>query len=150
MAIVEIKIKGLNEFQKKVGLLNAVFLTEMRKSTALAAFKLVENCKEETPKVTTTLSSSIRAKFFMGGLGAKVSPHKNYAIFVHEGTRPHVIRPRTKKALYWKGAIHPVRKVNHPGTEANPFMTRGLEKSTKDITNIYNQGIRKVLNTLKN
>ena len=33
------------------------------------------------------------------------------------GTTPaHVIRPRIKKALFWKGAGHPVMKVNHPGS----------------------------------
>lgn len=29
---------------------------------------------------------------------------------------PHRIVPKTKKALYWKGAKHPVRSVNHPGS----------------------------------
>ncbi|WP_343073091.1 hypothetical protein [Clostridium sp. YIM B02569] len=27
------------------------------------------------------------------------------------------IRPKNKKALYWKGAAHPVKQVNHPGTK---------------------------------
>ncbi len=33
------------------------------------------------------------------------------------GTTPaHEIKPRFKKALFWKGASHPVAKVNHPGS----------------------------------
>ena len=32
--------------------------------------------------------------------------------------------PKDKKALYWPGAAHPVRKVNHPGSKANDFMGR--------------------------
>ena len=31
------------------------------------------------------------------------------------GTEPYMIRPKTKKALFWEGAMHPVGKVNHPG-----------------------------------
>jgi HK97 gp10 family phage protein len=45
-----------------------------------------------------------------------------YGRAVEEGTRPHKIRPKGKKALYWKGARSPVRSVNHPGTAPQPFM----------------------------
>lgn len=43
------------------------------------------------------------------------------AAFVIEGTSPHPIDPVNKKALMWPGAAHPVRHVNHPGTQPNPF-----------------------------
>ena len=31
-------------------------------------------------------------------------------------TGPRVIRPKNKKALFWPGARHPVKSVNHPGS----------------------------------
>lgn len=31
-------------------------------------------------------------------------------------TKPHTIRPRNKKALFWAGASHPMKAVNHPGS----------------------------------
>lgn len=39
-------------------------------------------------------------------------------------TAPHIIKPLHKKALYWKGALHPVKSVNHPGSTipARPFL----------------------------
>lgn len=40
-----------------------------------------------------------------------------YGEYLEDGTPPHVIRPKNKKALYWKGATHPVKQVNHPGTK---------------------------------
>ena len=43
-----------------------------------------------------------------------------YARLVEEGTRPHTIRAKNKKALYWKGAKHPVKSVRHPGSKAKP------------------------------
>jgi hypothetical protein len=49
-----------------------------------------------------------------------------YWATVEYGSVPHVIRPKYKKALYWPGALHPVRKVNHPGTPSQPFMRRAL------------------------
>jgi hypothetical protein len=39
-----------------------------------------------------------------------------------QGTKPHVIRPRKKRALFWPGAGHPVKRVNHPGTKAMHYM----------------------------
>lgn len=45
-----------------------------------------------------------------------------YGRFLEEGTPPHVIRPKNKKALFWNGAAHPVKKVNHPGTKAYPII----------------------------
>ena len=51
-----------------------------------------------------------------------------YARGVEEGTRPHTIRAKNKKALYWKGATHPVKKVNHPGSKAKPYLIPAFEK----------------------
>ncbi|GIO36205.1 hypothetical protein J41TS12_10660 [Paenibacillus antibioticophila] len=40
-----------------------------------------------------------------------------YGGILEEGSKPHIIRPKNKKALYWKGAAHPVKAVKHPGTK---------------------------------
>lgn len=49
-----------------------------------------------------------------------------YPLFVHEGTAPHAITPKRKKALHFKGAKHPLRRVNHPGIAPNPYLERSL------------------------
>lgn len=54
-----------------------------------------------------------------------------YGKQLEEGTPPHVIRPKNKKALYWRGAAHPVKKVNHPGTRGYPVIEDTL-RSNKD------------------
>lgn len=59
-----------------------------------------------------------------------------YAAIVHEGSPAHTIEPKAgsgKKALFWKGAAHPVKRVNHPGTEGNKF----LERAAKDREHLY-------------
>lgn len=49
-----------------------------------------------------------------------------YAAIHHLGgtTKAHMIYPRTKQALAWPSAEHPVRKVKHPGSKipARPFL----------------------------
>ncbi|MET7739623.1 hypothetical protein [Streptomyces sp. NPDC005385] len=56
-------------------------------------------------------------------IGAQSVEH---AIYVEEGTMPHVIEAHGSGALYWAGAQHPVKRVNHPGTEATHFMKLAL------------------------
>lgn len=56
-------------------------------------------------KSTTQMTGAIRSNV-------------EYARYLEEGTRPHIIRPKTAKALFWPGARHPVKQVNHPGTPA--------------------------------
>lgn len=48
--------------------------------------------------------------------------------FVEYGTRPHMIYPKYKQALYWPGAGYPRAKVHHPGATANPFMRSSIYK----------------------
>jgi HK97 gp10 family phage protein len=52
-----------------------------------------------------------------------------YGPFIEFGTRAHVISARPGHALFWKGAKHPVRRVNHPGTRARPFLLPALREN---------------------
>ncbi|MDR2551444.1 MAG: phage virion morphogenesis protein [Desulfobulbus sp.] len=47
-------------------------------------------------------------------------------------TSPHVIRPRTKKALAWPGARHPARSVNHPGSDIPAREYLGFSRQDRD------------------
>ncbi|MFD4314983.1 hypothetical protein [Streptomyces sp. NPDC058548] len=48
--------------------------------------------------------------------------------FVLDGTRPHIIRPRRKKALRFevRGEVVFAKFVRHPGTRANNFLRDAL------------------------
>lgn len=64
---------------------------------------------------------------------ATVEVNERYGLYIEQGTPPHIIEPKNKKALFWKGAAHPVRRVNHPGTRADPFFERAIEESQPAI-----------------
>jgi hypothetical protein len=55
-----------------------------------------------------------------------------YAPFVIEGTQPHPIYPKNARALHWDDvfALH----VNHPGTQANPFPQRAIDRLLPEMT----------------
>lgn len=63
------------------------------------------------------------------------------ALFLEEGTPPHIIRPRSKKALWWEGLAHPVSFVRHPGQPARPWLERGIELSTPLFERIYSDEV---------
>lgn len=82
-----------------------------------------------SPNVDTgRYRSSIQTSMKIDSRGpvAVVGAYTEYALGLEVGTRPHVIRPRNKKALYWVGAAHPVRMVRHPGTRAYYVLRRAL------------------------
>lgn len=91
------------------------------------------------PYQTGFLLQSFRHR--TGKLWARWFPTVHYALFVHEGTKPHPIFPKLKQALFWKGARHPVKRVNHPGTKPNPYMLKILKKATPDINKLFVQAL---------
>jgi hypothetical protein len=58
-----------------------------------------------------------------------------YGIYLEEGTPPHIITPKRKKALYWVGAKHPVKQVKHPGTKAYPIVRPTSERYKDKLRN---------------
>lgn len=55
-----------------------------------------------------------------------------YAPFVNDGTRPHVIRPKNARALRFVvgGQVVFAKVVHHPGARAKPFLDRAVREVT--------------------
>lgn len=87
------------------------------------------------------LRDSIRKEQVNAGGGVTITFTANvpYAKWVLEGTSPHEIRPRTKQALFWPGADHPVAVVNHPGTRPNDFPRRAITPKLPELQGRYRQ-----------
>jgi HK97 gp10 family phage protein len=114
-----------------------------REATRLAANDMVKHAKSLTPVNTGRLRSSI-VQVPSGGrftFTVTIGTNVEYAADVEYGTAPHVIYPKDKKALFWPGAAHPVAKVNHPGTRAQPFM-RPAVALAETFLRKYAKGIR--------
>lgn len=91
-------------------------------SGALRNSHVAEPIKVSGDKVTTEISVEGGAK-------------QDYAMYVHEGTRPHVIKPRRKKVLSWKGPEGRVfaTAVHHPGTEPRPWLRNALQSTAPKL-----------------
>jgi len=96
--------------------------------------KMHELANIYVPVDTGRLKTSI--KLFPSIPGAKsyvLADGVTYGIDVEFGTAPHIIRPRTKKALKFKSGGKDVfaKKVKHPGTPAQPFFRPALDQVKK-------------------
>ena len=108
----------------------AAELERMADATAEYGKVLAGAAQGFAPVRTGRLRASIHAdppRFVSPMLvSAPVTASAPYARYVHEGTRPHVIRARRGGALrfHWDKVGREVffASVQHPGSRANPFM----------------------------
>jgi hypothetical protein len=107
---------------------------------------LLEALKTEAPRKTGRLRDSILVRTEAGEQRFYALP---YARFVIGGTRPHLILPRTKRALFWRGARHPVRQVRHPGTASNDFPALAVGRSTPALHGLLLDDGRRVIRLIK-
>jgi hypothetical protein len=134
-------LKGLPQLLSRF---NAIKPNErLMRDLALSA---VREQKIEVPRRTGNLGRSIRI--------GRVTPNEaqtiasaSYALYVHEGTKAHDIRPKNRKALAFPaagsstlggrvrsgGRVRFAKRVRHPGTKANPFMLRGARKAVEGL-----------------
>jgi phage gpG-like protein len=88
--------------------------------------QVLNRAKILTPVDTGRLRASL--KMTESGDTVTISTNVAYAEYVHDGTRPHVIRPNRRQALRFVvgGRVVYAKVVHHPGTRARPFLTRAL------------------------
>jgi hypothetical protein len=139
-------VAGMSKLNRR---LDAVGSTEGRRQLlGELGLTAVGYSKEEAPVKTSNLRRTIRlgtvtdteVRILAGGTGGV-----GYARAVHEGSRPHEIRPRRRKVLRWARGGSPrrltgsprtgngeflyARVVHHPGNKPNRFLVRGIMRA---------------------
>ena len=132
--MIKINTNEIDKFAVELIELSEKSRDNVQKAIKKSAFNIEANAKKNLAAnksvVTGHLRRSIATK--MGDLEATIhTSNVKYAVIVEKGSKPHVIRPKNKKALYWKGAKRPVKLVNHPGSKAKPYLEPAFE-SEKD------------------
>ena len=93
------------------------------------AHRIERQAKELAPVDTGELRRSITTEG--SGLDYEISTDLEYSEYIEDGTSPHIINGNPY--LYWEGASHPVRSVNHPGNRAYLYMETACDTQTEDI-----------------
>lgn len=134
---ITVKIKDFDKIKKAWEQAPAKLSQEIHTAVGKTIMKVEGEAKREAPVNKQSgggnLRQSIRSQ--MNGVASGVvEVGVNYAVPVHEGTRPHIIRARNAKSLANKRSGQFFgRIVNHPGTKANPFLQRAVDNSQPEI-----------------
>ena len=129
--MIKINADELNKFSVEVIKLSNEVEEDVKKVVKNSAFSIERNAKANLTKNKSVATGHLRRGISTDIKGLEATVHTSnikYAPGVEYGTKAHIIRPKNKKVLYWKGAKHPVKKVNHPGSKAKPFLIPALEK----------------------
>ena len=106
--------------------------------------------KQNTPRATGKLANSTRFQLVGSNKnqavevrqGARSPEGAFYGMFVRGGTRPHEIRPKKPGGvLAFKigGRTIFTKKVNHPGTKANPYHVETERQTSGEIAEIISR-----------
>ncbi len=138
-----IEIQGLSQLTARFAEAPAIVAPILQRALSASQAILAKHTTKETvPWRTGFLTQTFKAELTAGML--RWFPTASYAPFVEFGTKPHMIVPKDKQALYWPGAAHPVRSVNHPGTKPNQFMERIVDASKDEINAQFGSALQQI------
>ena len=123
--MIKINADELNKFSVEIPKLYEKNEAFVRQTVKNSAFNIQKNAKSNLTKNKSVDTGHLRRGISTDIKGLEATIHTSsikYAPGVEYGTKAHIIKPKNKKFLYWKGAKHPVKKVNHPGSKAKPFL----------------------------
>lgn len=146
MADIQIKIKNLPQIKAAFSRSPAL----MSKNLGIAIKKTVLYIggvsDSKVPVRTGRLKSSRRNTW--SPMKGTIEYTAKYGIWVHEGTSPYIIQARPGSALFWKGADHPVKRVNHPGIRANPFLRKAVDQSQETVDKLFTKAVQDTLDQI--
>lgn len=130
--MIKIDTNDLDKFVVDVRRMSTESKGKVQDVVKNTAFKIERSAKQNIASNGSVKTGHLRRSVAtqLGNMEATIhTSNVKYAICVEKGTRPHVIKPKNKKALYWKGAKYPVKFVRHPGGRAKPYLIPAFEKN---------------------
>lgn len=105
------------------------------KAVATATSAGLSEARSSAPTDTGELRSKIDGQVLSSTSGEIVS-RAQHSSYVNSGTKAHTIEPRRKSVLRFEGGDGPVfaRRVQHPGTAAQPFMDEAERTAQSTLT----------------
>ena len=129
--MIRVDYSDLNKLTVSLKKLSDEAENNVNKAIKDSAFNIQRNAMSNLASNGSVKTGHLRRSISvdMGNLEATIhTSNVKYAVMVEKGTKAHIIKPKNKKALYWKGASHPVKQVNHPGSKAKPYLIPAFEK----------------------
>lgn len=149
---MSVKVNGLKELTVALKKSPELTVTELNKSIARSIGILQNQTIKEAPVNKVAMGGNLRQSIksaMLSKLSGEVSVEAKYGIYVHEGTAPHTIVARGKTLYNKRSGQFFGKKVNHPGTRANPFLQRAIKVVTPRISALFTEAMNNVFNKIK-
>lgn len=157
----KIKIEGLDRLKSALKESPQKVAAELHNAIAVSVDTIRSNVIKEAPVNKGPGGGNLRQNIRSGMLGAlrgSVESRANYSSAVETGTKPHDIVVKNKRVLAgearraggWGGPVSKNgfaifgKRVHHPGTKANPFFKRGIDRSTDTMGEIFTKAVENV------
>jgi hypothetical protein len=119
------------------------------KEINIAVQKVILKVQGSAMKLAPIQSGKLRQSVTsqMTGIGSgKVEVGSSYGIFVHDGTKPHIIQVKKKRCLanVKTGQIFG-KIVHHPGTKANPFLQNAADTEMTFIDKVFGEAVDNIM-----
>jgi HK97 gp10 family phage protein len=144
-----VNIKGGKELQEFLNTLPVKVEKNILRSALRAGAKVIaEEAKQNVPVKSGELRDSIvlSTDARKGKVTAKAKTSLWYAKFVEFGTAAHKINPKNGMSLLFGGRW--VKSVDHPGSNAKPFLRPALDTKANEAINAVGVQIGKRLTKL--
>ena len=109
--MIKINADELNKFSVEIPKLYEKNEALVRQTVKNSAFNIQKNAMSNLTKNKSVATGHLRRGISTDIKGLEATIHTSNikcAPMVEYGTKAHIIRAKNKKALYWKGAKHPV------------------------------------------
>jgi hypothetical protein len=141
---------ALNDLQRLAARFPAIVADELDRAMHAAVLvgeaEIVQRTPVDTGRLRSSISSGVQ-RTPEGPEGIVFVQQVAYAVPVEEGTRPHVIVPRTKRVLRFTSGNRVVfaRQVNHPGTKGRHMFREGAAAAEPEIRRIFERALQRAI-----
>ena len=142
--MIKIDTSDFNRFSVEVANLSSKSEDQVKDVLKNSAFKIESKAKKNINSNKSVKTGHLMRSVSTDVKGLEATIHTSnlkYAPMVEFGTKAHIIRPKSKKALYWKGASRPVKQVSHPGSKAKPYLIPAFEDEKDNFINDLKEAI---------
>lgn len=136
---VSVKIQNLKEVQAALKKSPKIVSKHINKAIDRSITRIMEEGKINSPsgfghQLKTNWEKRVST------LRGETYPNVNYAIYVHEGTRPHWTSVKNLEGWARVKGVNPYavqRSIAMKGTKANPFLRKAVDSVEGEINNIF-------------
>lgn len=149
-ADLTVKISGLDALQKAFKQSPKVATKHLNTAIKQSIFTLLANARMAAPVDQGFLRNSGMVTSFeiLKGLLENKAP---YALYVHEGTRPHYVSLSAIKGWADRHGIPPFlvqRSIMRKGTKGKPFFKDSIEASQESINQYFDKALNNIIKEL--